>query len=101
MEQAKPKIQNPGQPMNAYRIVFVHGKRSIDSSIAQVVRACAGDVELQSELDIPDDRACDLMLVDYDGLSTKERAALVENFGDLKRKMKLLLVSGGKVKDDF
>src|SRR6476661_433177 len=101
MGQLKPMPESSALPVNNYRIVFVHGKRGVDGGIVQVLRSCAGDVDLQPDMVIPDDRACDLLLVDYDNIPPKDKTILVEGFGDLKKKMQLLLISSGKVKDDF
>ena len=88
--------------VSPYRILLVHGRRWVDHYVERILRATAGEVEVQQGVgQMPPDGYYDILVADYDGLSTGERTLLVESFADYKRDTRLILLSAGAVREDL
>jgi hypothetical protein len=98
-----PDIAPDIAPGRRKRVLLVDGDKAQLSGMTKVLRpVVAGDVESRDSLgELPEDGECDLVAVNYDGLSPAERDVLIGSFSSFKRQTRLLLISAGQCKRDF
>src|SRR5215472_6223167 len=70
--------------------------------VSQIVRPVVSHLEAQEQFEqVPSDRECDLLIINYDELTGAERDGLMDACSNGNKKARLLLLSDGRCRSDL